>query len=104
MKTKSIHIWSYALYGFLVGIIFPIIASTIKILELNLPPTWRSLRAIHLGEPIMLIVDLVPIILSTSYALIGIQSARFQETSRQLTESRKKQTEQTEFERLFLKR
>lgn len=102
MKTKSINIWSYALYGFLVGIIFPIIASTIKFLELNLPPTWRSLRAIHLGEPIMLIVDLVPIILSTSYALIGIQSARFQETSRQLTESRKKQTEQTEFERLFL--
>ena len=50
----------------------------------------------------MLIVDLAPIVLSASYALIGIQSARFQETSRQLTESKDKQIEQTEYEHLFL--
>lgn len=102
MKKKHIRIWSYALYGFLLGITFPIIASLFKILELNLQPTWRSLRAIHLGEPIMLIVDLAPIVLSASYALIGIQSARFHETSQQLLESREKQLEQTAYEHLFL--
>lgn len=102
MPQKPIRIWSYALSGFLLGIIFPIIASAFKILDLNLQPTWRSLRAIHLGEPVMLIIDLAPIVLSASYALIGIQSARFQETSLQLNESREKQLEQTEYEHLFL--
>lgn len=102
MAKKHISIWSYALYGFLLGITFPIIASVFKILELNLQPTWRILLAIHLGEPIMLIIDLAPIVLSASYALIGIQSARFHETSRQLTESKEKQIEQTKYEHLFL--
>ncbi len=102
MRKKNIWIWEYALYGFLLGILFPIIGTSFKFIDLNLEFSLKSLWAIHLGDRLMLIIDMAPIVLSASYALIGIQSARALETSHQLSESREKQQEQTKYEHLFL--
>lgn len=101
MKRRS-QIWLYAIYGFCLGILFPVAATAIKFRELDLTFSLNSLKAIHLGEPIMLIIDAAPIILASSFSLIGIQAARFQETSRRLSESVEKHQQQTEYEHLFL--
>lgn len=106
VRSKSVksrfRVWLYAIYGFLLGFLFPVAATTIKYQQLGITPSWNTLLAVHLAEPIMLIIDALPLILSASFALIGIQSARFEVTSRQLTESRERQQEQTKYEHLFL--
>ncbi|MCJ7734240.1 MAG: PAS domain S-box protein, partial [Anaerolineales bacterium] len=50
----------------------------------------------------MLVIDVAPIVLSASFALIGIQSARAHETSQQLDESNKKQEIQIQNEHHYL--
>ncbi|MCJ7733025.1 MAG: sensor domain-containing diguanylate cyclase [Anaerolineales bacterium] len=50
----------------------------------------------------MLVIDLTPIILSASFALIGIESARAYKTSQQLDESLKNQEIQIQNEHYFL--
>jgi len=99
---SSARTWLYALYGFAIGILFPVTATAIKIQELGITFTLKSIRAVHLGEPILLIIDSAPIIFAASFALIGFQTSRVQETTRQLAISREKLMEQTEYEHLFL--
>ena len=101
MKSSA-RTWLYALYGFAIGILFPVTATAIKIQELGITFTLKSIRAVHLGEPILLIIDSAPIIFAASFALIGFQTSRVQETTRQLAISREKLMEQTEYEHLFL--
>ena len=102
MDKKQRKILSYALYGFFLGLFFPIVATITELLSLNLTLTWPILKAIHLSLPLMLIIDVAPIILSASFALIGIQSARFLETSTQLDEHLKTQASNLENEQYFL--
>ena len=61
-----------------------------------------SLRGLHLGQPLMLVIDAMPIILSASFALIGIQSARAYEASTQLNEIKNDQELQAQNEHYFL--
>ena len=102
MDKKNKKILIYAVYGFILGLFFPIAATAAELLNLGVRLTWPILKAIHLGHPIMLIIDVAPIILSASYALIGIQSARFLETSAQLDEQLKSQAAKAETEQYFL--
>ena len=101
LKTKRILI--YAIYGFFLGLLFPIAASATELHLLNTRLTWPTLRAIHFGHPLMLIIDLAPIVLSAAFALIGIQSARVLETSLKLDNHIKAQTSTIENEQYFLK-
>lgn len=100
--TNRYHIWLYTLYGFLLGVLFPVTATALKLRGLGLPPSGNILLAIHLGDPVMLIIDSAPLILAASFALVGIQSTRVKETSRQLSESRELILTQTKYEHLFL--
>ena len=85
MKENQIlrqkKILSYALYGFLFGLVFPIIGTIYGIIQFNLPISIKSLQSLHSSLPLMLIIDLAPITLSASFALIGLQLARFSEKS-----------------------
>ncbi|MFV1949604.1 MAG: diguanylate cyclase domain-containing protein, partial [Anaerolineales bacterium] len=102
MTNKRKRILIYAIYGFILGLFFPVAASAAELLNLNARLTWPILRAIHLGHPLMLLIDLAPIVLSASFALIGIQSARFLETSSRLDEQLKTQASNIENEHYFL--
>jgi len=102
VDKKGRRIFSYALYGFFLGLFFPIAATAAELLSLHARLTWPVLRAIHLSLPLMLIIDVAPIVLSASFALIGIQSARFLETSSQLDEHLKTQASNIENEHYFL--
>lgn len=102
MNKKGRRIFLYALYGFFLGLFFPVAGTAAELLILDVRLTWPVLKAIHLSLPLMLIIDVAPIILSASFALIGIQSARFQETSTQLDEQLKTQASTIENEHYFL--
>jgi diguanylate cyclase (GGDEF)-like protein/PAS domain S-box-containing protein len=100
--NKPKRILTYAIYGFILGLFFPIAATAAIFLTLNARFSWPGFRAIHLGHPLMLIIDVIPIVLSASFALIGIQSARFLKTSSDLDEQLKIQASNIENEHYFL--
>jgi diguanylate cyclase (GGDEF)-like protein/PAS domain S-box-containing protein len=102
LDIKSKKILTYATYGFVLGLFFPIAATATEFLKLGARFTWSRLLTIHLDHPPMLIIDLTPIVLSASFALIGIQAARFLEKSFQLDEQLKSQEAQNENEQYFL--
>ena len=102
MDNKKRRILTYALYGFFLGLFFPIAATASELITLKVSPTWPILKALHSSLPLMLIIDVVPIVLSASFALIGIQSARFLETSTQLNEQLFAQASNIENEHYFL--
>ena len=102
MPTKNIRILLYGIYGFLIGFIFPLTTTAIKFRDLSLSLSLKSLWALHLGDPVMLIIDAAPIIISSAFALTGFYSVRERETSHQLLESRARQSEQTQYEQFFL--
>jgi len=82
--NKGNRILTYGLYGFLLGLFFPVLSTLSEFYRLNLPFSFSALRTLHLGQPLMLVIDSAPIILAASFALIGIQSAKAYEVSRQL--------------------
>ena len=102
MDKKARRILSYALYGFLLGLFFPVAATASELLILNTRLTWPILKAIHSSLPLMLIIDVAPVVLSASFALIGIQSARFLESSKQLDDHLKTQATSLKNEQYFL--
>lgn len=102
MDIKKRKILSYSLYGFFLGLILPIISTIYELLQFGVKLSLSTLLAIHLAQPIMLIIDMVPIILASSFALIGFQSARFHEASFQLAEQIKEQALQIQNEHYFL--
>jgi len=102
VDIKQRKILSYALYGFFLGLFFPIAATAAELINLNLRFSWSALREIHQFHPVMLIIDVIPVALAASFALIGIQSARFLETSSQLDEQLNTQASTIENEQYFL--
>ena len=102
MDIKQRKIISYAFYGLILGLFFPIVSTAYEFINFGLKFSWPTLWAIHTAQPLMLIIDVAPIILGASYALIGIQSARFLETSTELKKQQKIQAVQIENEHYFL--
>jgi diguanylate cyclase (GGDEF)-like protein/PAS domain S-box-containing protein len=99
---KGKRILTYAIFGFLLGSLFPILAIASELINLGLKPTIPIIRALHIGIPTLLIIDIAPIVLSASFALIGIQSAKALETSTKLDQQRMVLEEQIENEHYFL--
>lgn len=102
MDIKQRKIISYSLYGFFLGLLFPIISTAYEFINFGIELSWSTLRAIHIAQPLMLIIDVAPIVLAASFALIGIQSARFIETSTELKKQQKIQAAQIESEHYLL--
>ena len=102
MGKKGFRILSYGVYGFLLGLVFPVVSTFAEINRHNMNFSLATLRGLHLGQPLMLVIDAAPIILSASFALIGIQSARAYETSSQLQEMKTDQKIQAQNEHYFL--
>jgi len=96
------RIFLYGIYGFLLGLVFPIIATFLRFYELGAQLSAKMLFAIHLSEPLMLIIDLAPVILGVSFSLIGIQAARHYQTSQELEDHISREKDKTEYEQYFL--
>jgi len=102
LDIKQKRILSYALYGFFLGLVLPIISTVYELLQLGVKLSLSSILATHLSQPLMLIIPMAPLLLSASFALIGLQSSRFYETSLQLDEQIKEQAIQIQNEQYFL--
>ena len=102
MDFKGRRIITYAAYGFILGMFFPFIATLTEVIRLDINLTYSAIRAIHLAQPLMLLIDVAPIILSASYALIGIQAGRYQETSNELNQRISLEATKIENEQYFL--
>lgn len=61
----------YALLGFLFGILFPIIATLIRIFENDLPFNLAGFRSTQANDPLLWIIDTAPFILSYIAMLAG---------------------------------
>jgi diguanylate cyclase (GGDEF)-like protein/PAS domain S-box-containing protein len=100
--SRGYRIITYGVYGFLLGLFFPVISTLAELSRHNMDFSFSSIRGLHLGLPLMLIIDTAPIILSVSFALIGIQSARAFEAFKHLNEMKIDQDLQAQNENYFL--
>ena len=76
----------YALVGVGFGLLFPIIAYTIRITSAGLPFSLSSILAIHGTDPLLWIIDTAPIFLGFFAALAGRRQAEFKTLNQQLRE------------------
>ena len=76
----------YALVGVGFGLLFPIIAYTIRITSAGLPFSLASILAIHGNDPLLWIIDTAPIFLGFFAALAGRRQAEFKTLNQQLRE------------------
>jgi len=61
----------YALIGFLFGLLFPVVATLIRVNNVGFPFNLSSLIAIQFADPLLWIIDTAPIILSYMAMLAG---------------------------------
>jgi len=102
MNNKRRRIYSYAIYGFFLGLIFPVAATISQLMMQGAEITTSSIIDLHLSYPLMLIVDVAPILVSSLTAVLGLQSARYLETSFHLDDQLKSQASKIENEHYFL--
>ena len=102
MVNKGNKILTYGLYGFLLGLFFPVLSTLSEFSRHKLPFSFAALRALHLGQPLLLLIDSAPIILAASFALIGIQSAKAHVVSSQLIDLQLDREIQAKNEHYFL--
>ena len=80
-STIQRKILSYAAYGFFLGLLFPVMGILYELINSGVKISFSSLRTIHMEEPLLLIIYLAPLVIASFSALVGLQSARLQETS-----------------------
>ncbi len=102
MVNKRKRILTYAISGFILGFVFPIAATISELMMHGAELSTSSIIDIHLNHPLMLIIDVAPILLSTSFGILGFQSVRHLETSSKLDDQLKSQAIKTENEHYYL--
>lgn len=84
MKQKVI--FQYTIFGALFGLIFPIVATIIRIYTMGLPYKWTSIGTAQGAEPLLWIIDCAPPILGAFAALGGFRQARVLELHQEQNE------------------
>ena len=102
MTSRPGRIITYALYGLIGGLIFPIVSILSVMDQTGINPSLSTIKTAHQAQPLLLLVDFIPLVLSISFALIGLQSARYMETSVELDELISRQKTQIQNEHYFL--
>ena len=101
LKGQRNRILSYAIYGFVLGIFFPLVSALSELYKFNMPFNWLSIKALLLAQPLLMIISMAPIVLAASFTLIGLQSARHLITSEKLDQRIQEQEAQIRNEHLF---
>jgi len=102
LVIKRRKIITNAVYGLLLGLFFPIIGTAFELSKSGANLSFSTIQGVHFGQPLMMVINAAPIILSASFALIGIQAARAKEPSIQLIEWIQEQEIQAQNEHHFL--
>lgn len=102
MEQIRRKIWLFAFYGFLLGLVFPLLATIVELVRTNTKLSFSALQRLHAEQPLMLIIDLAPLILAVFTVLIGRLSARVSEISDLLEERIELQLSHAEREHYFL--
>ena len=71
----------YALAGAVFGLIFPIVASIIRILNAGLPLRFSSVITVHINDPLLWIIDTAPIFLGFFASLAGRRQDDLEKTN-----------------------
>lgn len=81
LNTTQRNILIYGFYGFLLGLIFPVIGILHELILSGKRFSYSAIIAIHTEEPLLLILDLAPLVLAIFSSLVGFQTARLQVSS-----------------------
>jgi len=68
----------YALAGASFGLLFPLVATILRLLSLNLPLTFANMISVQSGDPLLWIIDTAPVFLGFFAALAGLRQDRLQ--------------------------
>jgi len=74
----------YALAGASFGLLFPILATFMRILEAGLPFSFASIIYVHLADPLLWIIDTAPAFLGIFAALAGRRQDDLEKTNQML--------------------
>ncbi|HZM25216.1 MAG TPA: GAF domain-containing protein [Anaerolineales bacterium] len=74
----------YALVGILFGFLFPIIATTIRIIDARLPFSLSSIMAVQASDSLLWIIDTAPLFLGLFAAFAGRRQDRLQKLNSEL--------------------
>jgi GAF domain-containing protein len=75
----------YAFVGILFGLLFPGIATIIRVLESGLPFGWSSITEVQAGDPLLWIIDTAPLFLGLFAAFAGRRQDRLQKLNSELS-------------------
>ena len=70
-QPGNFRIWLYAFAGFVLGLVFVALATWVVIDQVGSPLTWESIVQLHLNQPLLWLVDLVPILLAVVFGILG---------------------------------
>jgi GAF domain-containing protein len=74
----------YALFGILFGLLFPVMATIIRILNAGLPFRLSSIAEVQAGDPLLWIIDTAPLFLGLFAAFAGRRQDRVQKLNSEL--------------------
>jgi GAF domain-containing protein len=95
----------YAIVGLLFGMLFPIMATTIRVLDSGLPFTLSNIVKLQAGDPLLWIIDTAPLFLGLFAAFAGRRQDRLQNLNSELSSREQDLTTiQTTLEQLVEKR
>jgi putative methionine-R-sulfoxide reductase with GAF domain len=77
----------YALYGAIVGVIFPAMATVIDIYVRGMPMDPISALIVQVTQPLHWIIDSAPLVLGLTGVLIGIRQEALEQLNRDLTQA-----------------
>ena len=87
----------YALFGALIGLLFPLAATLLYILESSLPFTLSSILTVQATVPLLWMIDTAPVLLGILAALAGHRQDKLEELNRML-KSREKELQAAQIE------
>src|SRR4030067_1112797 len=70
-QPSNFRVWLYAFAGFVCCLIFVALATWVVIDQVGPLLTWESIAQLHLSQPLMWLVDLVPILLAVVFGILG---------------------------------
>lgn len=74
----------YALTGALFGLVFPVLATLLQVLDAGLPLSISSMVAVQSGDPLLWIIDTAPVFLSIFAAIGGRKQDNLERANRTL--------------------
>lgn len=101
LNTTRRSILSYGVYGFILGLVFPLLGILYEMLRSESGLSFLALQKIHQEQHLLLIIDLAPLVLAIFSALIGLQSARLHKSSEWIKKQVQAQASQAKKEQFF---